>query len=95
MLRTDADDSVLVAVRVKPRSSREKIAGERADRLLVEVTAPPLEDRANVAVCRLIARTLDVSPSRVSVKSGARSRDKLIRVDGLALIDIAERLAQQ
>jgi uncharacterized protein YggU (UPF0235/DUF167 family) len=56
------------------------------------VTAPPLEDRANVAVCRLIARTLDVSPSRVSVKSGARSRDKLIRVDGLAPAQVAERL---
>jgi uncharacterized protein len=70
-------------VRVQPRASRTEIAGERQGALLVRVTAPPVDDRANRAVCKLLAGRLRVAPSRVTVVRGLASRDKLIRVEGL------------
>jgi uncharacterized protein (TIGR00251 family) len=84
--------SVLLAVRVKPRSPSERIEGERAGRLLVSVTAPPVEGRANEAVCRLLANKLGVARGRVTVVSGSRGRDKLVRVDGLSPREAAGRL---
>jgi uncharacterized protein len=83
---------VVVAVRVKPRASQMRIEGERAGRLLVQVTAPPLDGRANEAVCKLLSKTLGVAPSQVSVVAGERARDKLVRVHGAPLADVAERL---
>jgi uncharacterized protein (TIGR00251 family) len=83
MLREDTD-AVLLAVRVKPRAARERIAGERAGRLLVEVNAPPVEGRANEAVCKVIARALGVAPGRVAVIGGERGRDKLLKIDGVS-----------
>jgi uncharacterized protein (TIGR00251 family) len=70
-------------VRVHPRARRDEIAGERGGSLLVRVTAPPVEGKANVAVCRLLARQLGVAPGRVAVVRGASSRDKLVEIDGL------------
>lgn len=72
-----------IGVRVQPRGRRDEIVGERDGALLVRVTAPPLEGRANEALRKLLARRLRVAPSRVAVVRGASSRDKLVEVEGL------------
>jgi uncharacterized protein len=91
MLNQDAD-SVTLAIRVKPRASSARIEGERAGRLVVAVTAPPLEGRANDAVRKLLAKALGIAPSRVTVAAGERSRDKLLRIEGLRSDEVAARL---
>ena len=72
-----------IAVRLQPRARRNEIAGTRGGLLLVRVTAPPLEGRANRALCGLIADRLDVAPSRVNVIRGEHARDKLLAVEGV------------
>ena len=81
-----------IAVRVQPRAPRDEIVGERGGRLLVRLTAPPVEGRANEALRRLLARRLGVAKSRLSVVRGAGSRDKLVRVEGLSSADLARKL---
>jgi uncharacterized protein len=72
-----------VVVRVQPRARRDELAGERNGALLVRVTAPPVEGRANDAVRKLLARRLRIAPGRVSVVRGASGRDKLVEVEGM------------
>ena len=72
-----------IAVRLQPRASRDEIVGLRDGVLVVRVTAPPVDGRANVALCKLVARRAGVAASRVSVVRGERSRDKLVQVNGL------------
>lgn len=80
-----------LALRVQPRAGRNEIAGERAGALLVRVTAPPLDGKANAAVRRLIAKRLGVPPSRVSIVRGESSRDKVVQVDGIDDPDLRRR----
>lgn len=75
--------SVQIAVRLQPRASRDELLGLRDGVLLARVVAPPLEGRANLALRRLIARRVAVAPSRVAVVRGERSREKLVRVEGI------------
>ena len=56
--------------------------------LQAKVTAPPVDDKANKALCKLIAKRVGVAPSRVSVERGEKSHDKVVRVEGVD----AERL---
>lgn len=42
-------------MRVIPRARRDELAGVRDGRLLVRVTAPPVDGKANAAVCALAA----------------------------------------
>jgi hypothetical protein len=77
----EPDRSTLLQIRVIPRSKRDEVGGERAGRLLVRTTAPPVDDRANEAVRKLVAAHLGVPARRVEIESGHRSRDKVLRID--------------
>jgi uncharacterized protein (TIGR00251 family) len=70
-------------VRLQPRARRDEIAGVREGRTVVRVTAPPVDGRANAALVKLIAKRAGVAKGRVSIVRGERSRDKLVRVEGL------------
>jgi uncharacterized protein (TIGR00251 family) len=74
---------VRIAVRVQPRASRDGIAGERDGTLIVRVTAPPVEGKANDAVRKLLAKRLGIAPGRISVVRGAKGRDKLVEIEGM------------
>jgi uncharacterized protein (TIGR00251 family) len=80
-------------IRVQPRARQDEIAGLRDGVLVVRVTAPPLDGRANRAVCRLVAKRAGVAPSRVTVIRGERSRDKVLRVEGIAPEALLDALA--
>ena len=71
-------------MRAIPRAVRDELAGTRNGRLLVRVSAPPLDGRANAAVCALLAKAAGVPRSAVRVVRGERSRDKRVRIEGVA-----------
>src|SRR6266849_1514835 len=68
------------AVRVHPRAARERLALSPDGTLEAWVKAPPLEGRANQAVLRLLAATLNVSPATVTLLRGERGRHKLVEL---------------
>lgn len=74
------DGGVRFAVHVKPRSSRSRIEGVREGALVVALTSPPVEGAANAELQRLLARTLGVSRSAVTIAAGATGRRKLVDV---------------
>jgi uncharacterized protein (TIGR00251 family) len=81
-----------VRVRVQPRAKRPGVGEWRGDALVVRVSAPPVEGRANVAVCQAVAKAAGVPPSRVSVVRGHASRDKTLRVEGVTPAELARSL---
>jgi uncharacterized protein len=90
---TERDGSALVRVRLQTRSKRDEIVGEREGALVVRVSAPPVDGKANAALCRLLAKKAGIAAGRASVVKGASSRDKLVRLDGIGAADVGERLA--
>ena len=68
---------------MQPRAHRTEVVGERGDRIVVRVTAPPVDGRANDALCALVADRAGVPDGRVSVVRGHSSRDKTVRVEGV------------
>ncbi|MGH2994583.1 MAG: DUF167 domain-containing protein [Solirubrobacterales bacterium] len=79
-------------VRLQPRARREEIVGERAGAVMVRVTAPPVDGRANAALVKLIAKRAGVAKGLVSIARGERSRDKLVRVEGVGEAELHRAL---
>lgn len=73
-----------LAIRVQPRAKRSEVAGERGGAVVIRVSAPPVDGKANEAVCRLIAERVGVPRSAVRIVRGESSRDKVVRIDGLS-----------
>ena len=85
--------AVSFGISVKTSSGKTRIVGEENGILRVEVNAPPVEGKANAAVTKLIARSLDVAPSRVSIVAGEKSKKKRISVSGVDRASV-ERLTE-
>jgi uncharacterized protein len=81
----EKDGTVSFAVRVQPRSSRDEIVGEYQDGLKIRLTAPPVDDRANAALCKLLAARLKVPLAAVRIASGERSRTKRVEINGVTV----------
>jgi hypothetical protein len=76
---------VILSVAVQPKASRNAVAGLHGDALKLRLTAPPVEGAANAACLRFLADLLGVSRARLSVLSGAKSRQKLIRITNISV----------
>jgi uncharacterized protein (TIGR00251 family) len=81
-----------VAVRLQPRARSNQIVGEREGVLIVRVTAPPVEGRANEALCRLIAKRARVGVRSVAIVRGAGAREKVLRVEGISSAGLRDAL---
>jgi uncharacterized protein len=87
------DKSARIDVRLQSRGSRDELLGWRDGVLQAKVSAPPVDGKANQALCRLIAKRIGVAPSKVSVVRGEKSRDKVVRVENVDADALREALA--
>jgi uncharacterized protein (TIGR00251 family) len=83
---------VSFSVRVQPRARRSEITGEWEGALRVRLTAPPVDDRANDELRRLLAVSLNVPLAAVRIAHGERSRSKRIEIRGVTAAQV-RRLA--
>jgi len=80
---TQTPEGVVFNIHVQPRASRCEICAPKDGELRVRLTSPPVEDAANKQCVELIAKALGVAKSRVAIKAGAKSRHKVVKVEGV------------
>ena len=79
-------------LRVSPGARRSGIVGRYGEAWKVRVTAAAEDGRANDAVLRLLAETLEVPRESVTLVSGHGTRDKVVELAALAPELADERL---
>jgi len=89
----ERDGQIVFAVRVSPRASRDAIEGEHDGALKVRLTAPPVDDRANEALRRLLAERLKAPVSAVRIVAGEKSRTKRVSIAGVTRAHVAALFA--
>ncbi|MGA3007201.1 MAG: DUF167 domain-containing protein [Opitutaceae bacterium] len=85
--------SCLLAVKVIPGASRNEICGWMGESLKVKLTAPPVDGRANEALLEFLAAELGRPRRTLTIVRGETARQKLVRIDGLALAEVKRQLS--
>jgi uncharacterized protein YggU (UPF0235/DUF167 family) len=87
----------VLAIRVKPGAGRTRIGGRHdgsfGPALVVAVAAPAVNGRATEAAIRAVAAALDLPAARITLRTGATSRDKLLSIADPPA-DLPERVAR-
>ena len=85
--------STRLRLRVAPGAARAGVVGRHGEAWKVRVAAPAEAGRANDAVVRLLAETLSLPRTSVTLVSGHGARDKIVELAGLDPGEIDRRLS--
>ena len=81
-----------IQVRLTPKSSRNEVTGREGAFYRIKVTAPPVDGKANEALIGFLAKLLRVAKGKVGIVSGASSRMKRVRIEGLSPEEVSDLL---
>lgn len=77
---------------IVPNAKQNKVMGEHGAAIKIKLRAPALEGKANAALRSFLAEELKVSERNIVLERGHKSRDKVIRIEGLSEEDVRHRL---
>ena len=81
-----------IQVHVVPNAKIDKVVGEYNKAIKIKLRAPAVEGKANAALLRFLAEELGTPQRAIILERGERSRDKVVRIDGLSEEDVRRRL---
>ena len=84
----------ILRVQVVPNARTDSVVGDHGCALKIKLRAPAAEGKANAALIRFLAQQLKLPRHAIVLQRGERSRNKLIRVDGLSQQDLRRRLLE-
>lgn len=68
-------------VKVKPNSKQQKIEEAPDGSLTVHLKSPPVDGKANEELIKLLAEKFKVPKSKIIIKTGLSSKNKLVEID--------------
>lgn len=86
-------ETTRLRLRVSPGAGRSAVVGRHGDAWKVRVTEAPERGRANDAVLRLVADTLALPRTAVTLVSGHGAREKIVELTGMGPALTERRLA--
>lgn len=87
--RVASDGRITLTLHIQPGAKKTELAGRHGDALKIRLAAPPVDGKANEALLRFVAETLQLSKSAVILKSGQTSRHKVLEVTGATAETVA------
>ena len=73
--------STVVQIKVKPQSRVSALTQDVDGQWLAQIKSLPVDGKANEELIGLVAKQFGCAKPRVSIKSGAASRMKLVRIE--------------
>ena len=83
-----------IRVHVIPNAKIDKVVGEHCEAIKIKLRAPAVEGKANTALRRFLAEKSSIPQRAIVLEHGEKSRDKVIRIDGLSEVGIRRGLLE-
>lgn len=77
---------LVLNLRIQPNAARSEFVGLHGGAIKIRLHAPPVDGKANEALCRFLADSFAVKRQAVSLLSGETSRTKRVRIRHFAFL---------
>jgi uncharacterized protein len=77
---------------IVPNAKSDTVVGQHGDAIKIKLRAPALGGKANAALRRFLAQELKIPERAIVIERGHKSRDKLVRINGLTEEEVRTRL---
>ena len=69
-----------IKVKVIPRAKKNSVECITEGEYRVRLTAPPVEEKANLLLIKVLAEYFEVAPSLITIVAGEKNRQKIVVV---------------
>lgn len=85
----------VLSIRVVPNARKTSFEGvmDDGESLRIRLQAPPVDGKANAALCKWLVTCLQVPRSAVTLIGGEKSRRKRVQIDRLGRDEILSRIS--
>jgi len=80
----ETKNGVVIGIKLHPRAGQDRIVGVIDNKLKIDVSAPPVKNKANRSMIKLLSKKLKIPQDSIVIKRGATGRNKLIEVLSLS-----------
>ena len=88
-----SDKGTFLRVVVKPNSkSKEFIVKKEQNSILINLTGPAKEGKANTELVKRLAKLLKISTGSIKLVAGHKSREKILLIDGVSAEELLHKL---
>ena len=91
---TPNNNGIQFSAIIQPRSSKNKICGLQGESLKTRQTSPPVGGAANKMCVKLLAKILNISPSKIIIANGQKSKNKVLRIEGINVSEFLKKIPQ-
>lgn len=88
----EGKNSITVPCWIQPKASKNRIIGIHGNYLKISLAAPPVDGKANAALCKFLAKKICVSKSSVSIIAGLQSRRKIVKICGVSVKEFSKKI---
>jgi uncharacterized protein (TIGR00251 family) len=82
----------MIHVHVVPNAKIDNVVGKHGGAIKIRLRAPAVEGKANRALINFLAEKLGIAQREISIQAGEKSRNKIVRIEGLDEQTIKDRL---
>ncbi len=87
-----ADNGVIIAVKLVPNSSFNKIVDYCSEFIRIKISAPPIENKANKELIEFLSDCFKISRSKIKIISGDKSKLKKIFISDVDTNDVIQKI---
>lgn len=83
---------LVLSVRAVPNAPQNQVVGIQGDTVKIRLKAPPVDGKANEVLVRFLSGILGIPRKQITLSAGCTSRNKTVRITGLAAKELTVRL---
>jgi uncharacterized protein (TIGR00251 family) len=87
-------ESCRLTVKLKPQAKRESVFADPDGTILVSVSAPPIDGKANKRAIAIFTKALHLPKSACTIIKGHTSKNKIFEITGLSRASVLNKLAE-